>query len=186
MAALGRSRRARMHWALEACSELGLAQAARSGASLPAAHTDFIFPVVGEELGLVGTVLVLMLFAILVLAIFRLIQITPDRFTQLVAAGVGGMIAIQIITNIGGAIKMLPITGVTLPLLSYGGSSLITTLVAVGFALALSRWVLAGSREDSAHPDPADGRVRQPRRRARPADGTRRPLRQRARSGSAQ
>jgi cell division protein FtsW len=107
--------------------------------SLPAAHTDFIFPVIGEELGLIGTVTVLALFAVLVFAILRLAKESPDRFTRLLAAGTATWLIIQVITNIGAALKMLPITGVVLPMLSYGGSSLIPLLTALGLLLGAAR-----------------------------------------------
>lgn len=107
--------------------------------SLPAAHTDFIFPVIGEELGLIGTVTVLALFAVLVFAILRLAKESPDRFTRLLAAATATWLIIQVITNIGAALKMLPITGVVLPMLSYGGSSLIPLLTALGLLLGAAR-----------------------------------------------
>lgn len=107
--------------------------------SLPAAHTDFIFPVIGEELGLIGTITVLSLFAVLVYAILRLAKESPDRFTRLLAAGTGTWIIIQVITNVGAALKMLPITGVVLPMVSYGGSSLVPLLVAIGLLLGAAK-----------------------------------------------
>lgn len=103
--------------------------------SLPAAHTDFIFPVIGEELGLVGTFTVLALFAVLVFSILRLAKESPDRFTRRSAAGTATWLMIQVITNVGAALKMLPITGVVLPMVSYGGSSLIPLLLAIGLLL---------------------------------------------------
>jgi cell division protein FtsW len=107
--------------------------------SLPAAHTDFIFPVIGEELGLIGTLTVLTLFAVLVYAILRLAKESPDRFTRLLAAGTGTWIIIQVITNVGAALKMLPITGVVLPMVSYGGSSLVPLLIAIGLLLGAAK-----------------------------------------------
>ena len=107
--------------------------------SLPAAHTDFIFPVIGEELGLVGTFTVLALFAVLVFSILRLAKESPDRFTRLLAAGTGVWLMIQVVTNVGAALKMLPITGVVLPMVSYGGSSLIPLLTAIGLLLGAAR-----------------------------------------------
>lgn len=107
--------------------------------SLPAAHTDFIFPVIGEELGMVGTFSVLALFAVLVFAILRLAKESPDRFVRLLAAATGTWLVIQVVTNVGAALKMLPITGVTLPMVSYGGSSLIPLLIAIGLLLGAAR-----------------------------------------------
>ena len=107
--------------------------------SLPEAHTDFIFSVIGEELGLVGTITIVLLFAILAFAIFRLSRTTNDRFVRFAAAGVGCWIIGQATLNIGAVLGLLPITGVPLPLVSYGGSSLIPTLAAIGMLLACAR-----------------------------------------------
>jgi cell division protein FtsW len=107
--------------------------------SLPEAHTDFIFSVIGEELGLVGTITIIVLFALLAFAIFRLSRTTKDRFVRFAAAGVGCWIIGQATLNIGAVLGLLPITGVPLPLVSYGGSSLIPTLAALGMLLACAR-----------------------------------------------
>lgn len=118
---------------------VGLGASREKWGSLPEAHTDFIFPVIGEELGLVGTVTVLSLFGLLAFAIFRLSRNTQDPFVRLAAAGVGSWIVIQAVINIGGVLGLLPITGVPLPLVSYGGSSLIPTLVALGMLMAFAK-----------------------------------------------
>ncbi len=94
---------------------------------------------VGEELGLLGTVTVLVLFGLLAFAIFRLGRTTNDPFTRLAAAGVGAWIVVQAVINIGAVLTVLPVTGVPLPLVSYGGSSLIPTLVALGMLMALAK-----------------------------------------------
>lgn len=117
----------------------GIGASREKWGSLPAAHTDFIFPVIGEELGLVGTFTVLILFAVLVFSIIRLAKESPDRFTRLLAAGTATWLIVQVITNIGAALKMLPITGVVLPMVSYGGSSLIPLLTALGLLLGAAR-----------------------------------------------
>lgn len=118
---------------------VGLGASREKWGSLPEAHTDFIFPVIGEELGLVGTLAVLGLFAILAFAIFRLSRTTSDGFVRVSAAGVGSWILFQAILNIGAVLGLLPITGVPLPLVSYGGSSLLPILAAIGMLLALAR-----------------------------------------------
>jgi cell division protein FtsW len=118
---------------------VGLGASREKWGSLPEAHTDFIFPVIGEELGLVGTVTVLALFGLLAFAIFRLSRNTQDPFVRLAAAGVGSWIVVQAVINIGGVLGLLPITGVPLPLVSYGGSSLIPTLVALGMLMAFAK-----------------------------------------------
>jgi cell division protein FtsW len=118
---------------------VGLGASREKWGSLPEAHTDFIFPVIGEELGLFGTLAVLGLFGLLAFAIFRLARDTKDPFVRLAAAGVGSWIFVQAIVNIGAVLGLLPITGVPLPLVSYGGSSLIPTLVALGMLMAFAK-----------------------------------------------
>lgn len=118
---------------------VGLGASREKWGALPEAHTDFIFPVIGEELGLVGTLSVLVLLAILAYAIFRLVRQTHDPFVRLATAGVGAWLVVQSILNLGGVLGMLPITGVPLPLVSYGGSSLVPTLVALGLLMSFSR-----------------------------------------------
>jgi cell division protein FtsW len=114
---------------------VGLGASRQKWGNLPEAHTDFIFSVIGEELGLVGTLCVLLLFATLILSIFRIAIRASDPMSRYVCAGVGAWIAIQAILNIGSAISVLPVVGVTLPLLSYGGSSLIAIFLALGFVV---------------------------------------------------
>ena len=118
---------------------VGLGASREKWGSLPEAHTDFIFPVIGEELGLVGSLTVLALFGLLAFAIFRLSRNTRDPFVRLASAGVGSWIVIQAVINIGAVLGLLPITGVPLPLVSYGGSSLVPTLVALGMLMAFAK-----------------------------------------------
>jgi cell division protein FtsW len=118
---------------------VGLGGSREKWGSLPEAHTDFIFPVIGEELGLVGTFAVLLLFGILAFSIFRLSKNSQEPFVRLAAAGVGSWMVIQAVVNIGAVLGLLPVTGVPLPLVSYGGSSLIPTLIAIGMLLACAR-----------------------------------------------
>ena len=118
---------------------LGLGASRQKWGWLPAAHTDFIFAVVGEELGLVGTFFVLFLFIVLILASLTLARKTKNTFTRIYATGVAGWILFQATINLGGVLGLLPITGVPLPLISYGGSSLLFVLVAIGGLLACMR-----------------------------------------------
>jgi cell division protein FtsW len=118
---------------------VGLGASREKWGSLPEAHTDFIFPVIGEELGLFGTLSVLALFGLLAFAIFRLSRNTQDPFVRLASAGVGSWIVVQAVINIGGVLGLLPITGVPLPLVSYGGSSLVPTLAALGMLMAFAK-----------------------------------------------
>ena len=99
---------------------------------VPEDHTDFIFAAVGEQYGFLGAGLVLLLYALLIWRTLRILVMSKDLFGSLVAAGVAAMLMFQVFVNVGMTIGIMPITGVTLPLMSYGGSSVITTLLAVG------------------------------------------------------
>ncbi len=104
---------------------------------VPEDHTDFIFAAVGEQYGFVGAALVLSLYALLIWRTLRIVTISRDRYGALVAAGVLAMLMFQVFVNVGMAVGIMPITGVTLPLMSYGGSSVITTLLGVGLLQAI-------------------------------------------------
>ncbi len=99
---------------------------------LPEHHTDFIFSVVGEEFGFMGAALVLSLFALLIWRTLRILTMAKDLFGTLIVAGVLAMLMHQIFINVGMTIGIMPITGITLPLMSYGGSSVIATFIALG------------------------------------------------------
>jgi rod shape determining protein RodA len=99
---------------------------------VPEDHTDFVFAAVGEQYGFVGAGLVLCLYALLIWRTLRILAMSRDLFGSLLAAGVAAMLMFQVFVNVGMTIGIMPITGVTLPLMSYGGSSVITTLLAVG------------------------------------------------------
>jgi rod shape determining protein RodA len=102
------------------------------GNYVPEDNTDFIFAAVGEQYGFVGAALVLSLYALLIWRTLRILTMAKDLFGSLVAAGVVAMLMFQVFVNVGMSVGIMPITGVTLPLMSYGGSSVITTLLAVG------------------------------------------------------
>jgi len=99
---------------------------------VPEDHTDFVFAAVGEQYGFFGAAVVLCLYALLIWRTLRILVMSKDLFGSLVAAGVAAMLMFQVFVNVGMTIGIMPITGVTLPLMSYGGSSVITTLLAVG------------------------------------------------------
>jgi cell division protein FtsW len=130
---------------------VGLGASREKWGSLPEAHTDFIFSVIGEELGMVGTFSILVLIGAMAFAIFRLSRTTADPFVRLAAAGVGSWIVVQAMINIGGVLGVLPITGVPLPLVSYGGSSLVPTLAALGMVMAFARQEPAARRALRRH-----------------------------------
>ena len=102
--------------------------------ALPEAHTDFILAVVGEEYGVFGTTVTLLLLFAIILLIFRVAMQTRDPFRRLTLVGVGSWVLMQVLFNVGAVVGALPIVGVTLPLVSYGGSSLLPMLVALGIA----------------------------------------------------
>jgi cell division protein FtsW len=106
---------------------------------LPNAHTDFVFAIIGEELGLLGTIAVLLLFATLTYAGVRIAKRSTDPFARLAATGVTAWLAAQALINMGAVVGLLPITGIPLPLISFGGSALIPTLVAIGMLLSFAR-----------------------------------------------
>jgi rod shape determining protein RodA len=99
---------------------------------VPEQHTDFIFTVVGEEFGFFGALVVLALFGLLLWRAIRIAYLSKDPFGTYVAAGIAAMFAIQMFVNVGMVIGIMPITGLPLPFLSYGGSSLLTTFIAIG------------------------------------------------------
>ena len=106
---------------------------------LPEAHNDFIFAIIGEELGLVGTLAVVLLFALLSYGIVRIIMRSQDRFVQTASAGLLAWLAGQAFINISVVTGLLPVIGVPLPFVSYGGSSLAATLIAAGVLLSFAR-----------------------------------------------
>lgn len=118
---------------------VGLGGSREKWGYLPQAHNDFIFAIIGEELGLVGTLGVLALFATLAYAGIRVAQRSRDTFSKLAAAAVVAWLLMQALVNIGAVIGMLPITGIPLPLISAGGSSLLPTMFALGMLMALAR-----------------------------------------------
>jgi cell division protein FtsW len=118
---------------------LGLGNSREKWGLLPNPHTDFIFSIIGEELGLLGTLLVLGLLVALVLLGLRVARNAPDRFGQLCAVGISAWLGAETIVNVGAAIGILPITGIPLPFISFGGTSLVIDMAAVGFLVGIAR-----------------------------------------------
>ena len=106
---------------------------------LPEAHTDFVFAVIGEELGLVGTLAVVGAFGVIALAGLRIARRQPDPYVANLALGLTALIVVQAAVNMGVAVGLLPTKGLPLPFLSYGGSALVATMAAVGLLLGLAR-----------------------------------------------
>ncbi|HSW43794.1 MAG TPA: putative peptidoglycan glycosyltransferase FtsW [Patescibacteria group bacterium] len=128
-------------------------RAAAGGIVLPNAHNDYIFAVIGQEFGFVGAVAVIGLFALLAYRGFRVALAAPDTFGGLLAAGITAWLCLQAFVNIGVVVTLIPVTGITLPFVSAGGSSLIVSLVAAGILLSVSRetavsggWHASGDR----------------------------------------
>jgi cell division protein FtsW len=118
---------------------VGLGASREKWSWLPEAHNDFIFAILGEELGLPGTLVMLGLFCALALVCYRIVLRTKDTFVRIATAGVMAWIVCQAIINIGAVIGLLPVIGVPLPLVSYGGSSLMTSMFALGMLLSFAR-----------------------------------------------
>ncbi|MGB9867280.1 MAG: putative lipid II flippase FtsW [Bacillota bacterium] len=119
---------------------LGFMRSRQKWLHLPEPHTDFIFAVIGEELGFVGCLAVICLFMLLAWRGYRVAMLAPDRFGSLLAAGITTMIVLQAAVNIGVVTASLPVTGIPLPFISSGGSSLMTNLAGVGILLNISRY----------------------------------------------
>jgi len=114
---------------------------------VPEQQTDFIFTVIGEEFGFIGASILLLLYALLLWRAIRIAMLSKDRFGTYVAAGIAAMFAIQMFVNIGMTVGIMPITGIPLPFISYGGSSLITSYIAVGLLLNIHmRRLTVGAR----------------------------------------
>jgi len=101
-------------------------------AFLPERHTDFIFAVIGEQYGFVGASIVLSLYALLIWRALRILTLAKNLYGALLAGGIAAMLLTQVFVNVGGNVGIMPITGIPLPLVSYGGSSVIVTLIALG------------------------------------------------------
>lgn len=115
----------------------GLGIGAGQSASIPAAHTDMIFSVIHEELGFLGAIAVILMYFILTYRGFRIALLCVDRYEQLMAVGISTMLAFQVICMIGGSTGLLPLSGLIMPFLSFGGTGMVTNLVMVGFLLTL-------------------------------------------------
>jgi cell division protein FtsW len=120
---------------------LGLGESIQKYGYLPEAHTDFILAIISEELGIFGVLFVLVLLAFIVLKGFHVARSCDDAFGTLLAIGISSMIGIQTAINVGGLTGLLPITGVTLPFISYGGSSMILLMLSMGLLINISMFV---------------------------------------------
>src|SRR5205085_4046272 len=153
---------------------LGFAQGKQKLLFLPFAHSDFIFAVIGEELGLVGALIVVFVFAIFLWRGMRAALRAPDRFAMLLGIGIVIGIVAQALLNMSVVLALLPTKGIPLPFISYGGSSLVPTLTGVGILLNISQYATLGTRASFGEDE--DEYDWQPERRSK----KKRPIRQRA------
>ncbi len=136
---------------------LGLGVSRQKFFYVPGSHTDGILSIIGEELGFIGVTVVLLLFAVLLARGLRIAMRAADKFGSLLATGVLAWIALQLLINVGGVTHSIPLTGIPLPFLSYGGSSLMALLIAVGVLLSVSRYA---ATEDTEQYEPTRGVLR--------------------------
>ncbi|PIS09139.1 putative lipid II flippase FtsW [Candidatus Beckwithbacteria bacterium CG10_big_fil_rev_8_21_14_0_10_34_10] len=118
---------------------LGLGQSRQKYEYLPEVTTDSIFAIIAEELGFFGAALVVFVFLIIVLKGIQIARNAPDKFSKLLAAGISGWIGIQVLVNLGAMVALIPLTGLPLPFISYGGSSLVVVLSGVGVLLSIGK-----------------------------------------------
>lgn len=118
---------------------LGLGHSRQKFEYIPEVTTDSIFGIIGEELGFIGTSLVIILFTVLVLRGFKIAQNCPDNFGKILALGIISWLGIQVVINLSSMTALLPLTGVPLPFISYGGSAIVANLTAIGILLNISR-----------------------------------------------
>lgn len=126
-------------------SGLGLGQSRQKYLYLPEEHNDFIFAIVCEELGFIGALLILTLFALLILRGYWIALHARDRYGFLVSAGITTLLAIQVILNVAVVTNLVPCTGISLPFFSYGGTALLMQMAEMGIVLSISREIPAGS-----------------------------------------
>lgn len=131
---------------------IGLGESREKWFYLPMAYNDYIFAIIGEELGLLGTLLVLGLFGVLAIALTRVIRRHSDPFVQIATGAIGAWILGQAVVNIAVVVGLLPVIGVPLPLISAGGSALVTTMTALGVVLAFARSEPGAAQALSARP----------------------------------
>ncbi|MDO8638891.1 MAG: putative lipid II flippase FtsW [Candidatus Daviesbacteria bacterium] len=118
---------------------LGIGQSRQKYSFIPEVTTDSIFSIIGEEFGFIGSVIVIMLFGILIYRGFKIAQKSPDIFGKLLASGLTIWIGIQTVVNLSAMVSLMPLTGVPLPFISFGGSALLVNLIAAGILLNISK-----------------------------------------------
>jgi cell division protein FtsW len=139
---------------------VGLGASRQKWSFVPNAHTDFIFAILGEEMGLLGSLVVLGTFAFIAYLGIKVARSAPDRFGMLTAAGITIWLVVQALVNMGAVTGAMPITGVPLPLVSFGGTSLVISLVGMGILVSIARQarIAAPARSRRRAARPAGGR----------------------------
>ena len=154
---------------------LGLGASRQKFGYIPASHTDGIFAILGEELGLIGCVAVMGLFVFLAYRGFRIALEARDSYGTILAAGITCSLVFQAIVNVGVITASLPFTGIPLPFISFGGSSLVISMASVGLLLAVSRRTIPGETQPKKERRRATNDIRRRDRRARVPGSARRP-----------
>jgi rod shape determining protein RodA len=117
---------------------------------LPERHTDFVFAVIGERFGFLGAAFVLSLYALLIWRTLRILTLSKNLYGTLIAGGIAAMLMCQVLVNVGMTLGIMPVTGITLPLLSYGGSSVLVTFIAIGLLQSIHVQAQLNSRSSRA------------------------------------
>ena len=138
---------------------LGLGVSRQKFFYVPGSHTDGILAIIGEELGYIGVFVVMALFLVLLYRGWVAVRDAEDQFGSLLAVGVLSWLAFQLLINVGGVTRLLPLTGIPLPLISYGGTSLILTMAAIGVLLSVSRYTSTEGATAEATPRPQQRRA---------------------------
>ncbi|MBA7665793.1 putative peptidoglycan glycosyltransferase FtsW [subsurface metagenome] len=125
---------------------MGLGNSKQKLFYLPEPHTDFVAAIIAEEAGFIGISILLILFALIVIRGIKIALNAPDLFGSYLALGISCMLALQVMVNMGVVMALLPTKGLTLPFISYGGSSLVISLISMGILMSISRKTFDGSR----------------------------------------
>lgn len=118
---------------------LGFGSSRQKYLFLPEAHTDSIFAIIAEEYGFIGSLLLIILYFIFIYKIYHIVRLAPDKLSKLIAAGIFAFFNLQIINNLSGMVGLLPLTGVPLPFISYGGSNLLVSFALIGIMLNIEK-----------------------------------------------
>ncbi|MCA9848805.1 MAG: FtsW/RodA/SpoVE family cell cycle protein, partial [Dehalococcoidia bacterium] len=148
---------------------LGLGVSRQKFFYVPGSHTDGILAIIGEELGYIGVSVVMLLFLVMLVRILLVARRSDTQFGSLIAMGIWAWIAFQMLINVGGVLRLMPLTGIPLPFVSYGGTALLTLFFAMGVLLGVSRYTVTAEGEQPAE-------VRGVRRPSSPSTPASRPV----------